>query len=104
MRNSLSWNNPAPFAPSGASLASEEYVPRSRAIERIARRKLLFLNQAQPLEDLKVPPGNRPEAVKGDRKGQPGIRINDLWRFCFAERTEARTARLRTSLEERRCF
>jgi proteic killer suppression protein len=58
-------------------------VPRFRAIERAARRKLLYLHQAQRLEELKVPPGNRLEALKGNRKGQHSIRINDQWRICF---------------------
>ena len=58
-------------------------VPRFRAIERAARRKLLYLHQAKRLEDLKVPPGNRLEALKGNRKGQYSIRINDQWRICF---------------------
>ncbi|MBA4373914.1 MAG: excinuclease ABC subunit A [Thermodesulfovibrio sp.] len=59
-------------------------VPAYRAIERIARRKLLYLHQARHLEDLKVPPGNRLEALKGGRKGQYSIRINDQWRICFS--------------------
>lgn len=58
-------------------------VPRFRAFERIARRKLLYLHRARSLEDLRVPPGNRLEALKGDRKGQHSIRINDRWRICF---------------------
>lgn len=58
-------------------------VPRFRAIERPARRKLLYLSQARSLQDLLVPPGNRLEALKGDRKGQHSIRINDQWRICF---------------------
>ena len=58
-------------------------VPGYRSIERVARRKLLYLNQAKLLEDLKVPPGNRLEALKADRKGQYSIRINDQWRICF---------------------
>jgi proteic killer suppression protein len=58
-------------------------VPRFSSIERVARRKLLYLCQAKDLEDLKVPPGNRLEAMKGDRKGQYSIRINDQWRICF---------------------
>jgi len=58
-------------------------VPRFRAIERVARRKLLYLHRAQRLDDLRVPPGNRLEALKGDRKGQHSIRINDQWRICF---------------------
>jgi proteic killer suppression protein len=44
-------------------------VPKFRAIERVARRKLLYLHQARRLEDLRVPPGNRLEALKGDRRG-----------------------------------
>ena len=55
-------------------------VPRFRAFERIARRKLLYLHRARSLQDLSVPPGNRLEALKGDRKGQHSIRINDQWR------------------------
>jgi proteic killer suppression protein len=58
-------------------------VPKFRAIERVARRKLLYLHQARRLEDLRVPPGNRLEALKGDRRGQHSIRINDQWRICF---------------------
>lgn len=58
-------------------------VPRFRAFERIARRKLLYLHRARRLEDLRVPPGNRLEALKGDRKGQYSIRINNRWRICF---------------------
>ena len=58
-------------------------VPRFRAFERIARRKLLYLNQARQLRDLRVPPGNRLEALKGRRAGQHSIRINDRWRICF---------------------
>ena len=64
-------------------LFGDEAVPRFRAIERIARRKLLYLHRARSLQDLRVPPGNRLEALKGDRKGQHSIRINDRWRICF---------------------
>jgi proteic killer suppression protein len=49
-----------------------------------AYRKLLMLHAATRLEDLRVPPGNRLEALKGDRAGQYSIRINDQWRFCFS--------------------
>lgn len=69
--------------PRTEALFNDQDVPRFRAIERVARRKLLFLHQAQRLEDLKAPPGNRLEALKGDRKGQHSIRINDQWRICF---------------------
>jgi proteic killer suppression protein len=58
-------------------------APRFRAMERPARRKLLYLHRARRLEDLKAPPGNRLEALKGDRKGRHSIRINDQWRICF---------------------
>jgi len=58
-------------------------VPAFRSIERVARRKLLYLHQVKHLEDLRVPPGNRLEALKGGRKGQYSIRINDQWRICF---------------------
>ncbi len=58
-------------------------VPQFRAIERVARRKLAYLNQARRLDELRVPPGNRLEALKGDRKGQHSIRVNEQWRICF---------------------
>ena len=52
-------------------------------IERIALRKLDMINAAVNVETLKVPPGNRLEALKGNRQGQYSIRINDQWRICF---------------------
>jgi proteic killer suppression protein len=52
-------------------------------IQRTARRKLLLLNAAPDLNSLRVPPGNRLEALKGNRSGQHSIRINDQWRICF---------------------
>ena len=52
-------------------------------IQRIAARKLKLLNDAVELNDLRVPPANRLEARKGNRKGQHSIRINDQWRICF---------------------
>ncbi len=52
-------------------------------LQRVARRKLLLLNQAQNLNDLRVPYGNRLEALKDDRAGQHSIRVNDQWRLCF---------------------
>lgn len=58
-------------------------VPRFRNIERVARRKLLQLHAATVLNSLRVPPGNQLELLKGDRKGQHSIRINDQWRVCF---------------------
>ncbi len=50
---------------------------------RVARRKLDLLNQAAALGDLRAPPNNRLEKLKGDREGQCSIRINDQWRVCF---------------------
>jgi toxin HigB-1 len=52
-------------------------------IQRTARRKLLYLDDAEDLRDLLAPPGNRLEKLKGDRAGQYSIRINDQWRICF---------------------
>ena len=52
-------------------------------IQPIARRKLRMLNNAAALDDLRAPPANRLEALKGDRKGQHSIRINNQWRICF---------------------
>ena len=56
---------------------------RFRAFQPVAERKLAQLEAAQTLDFLKAPPGNRLEALKGDRKGQHSIRINDQWRICF---------------------
>jgi proteic killer suppression protein len=58
-------------------------------IELPARRKLRMLDDAERLEDLSAVPGNRLEALAGDRKGQYSIRINDRWRICFAWRKGA---------------
>ena len=58
-------------------------VARFRNIERVARRKLLQLHAATELNSLRVPPGNALEALKGERKGQHSIRINDQLRVCF---------------------
>ena len=52
-------------------------------IQNVALRKRRLLNQARVLSDLRVPPGNRLEALRADRKGQHSIRINDQWRICF---------------------
>jgi proteic killer suppression protein len=52
-------------------------------IQRTARRKLLYLDDAEDVQDLLAPPGNRLEKLKGDRAGQYSIRINDQWRICF---------------------
>ena len=69
-----------------ARLFADEDVPRFRAIERQARRKLMLLDNAGVLNDLRSPPGNRLEALKGGRRGQHSIRINDQWRICFVWR------------------
>lgn len=55
-------------------------------VRRAARKKLLMLDNAVSLIDLRVPPGNRLEALHGDRAGQHNIRINDQWRICFVWR------------------
>ena len=55
----------------------------SRDIQRTALRKLLIIDAAELLDDLRVPPGNRLEKLKGNRKGQYSIRVNDPWRICF---------------------
>jgi toxin HigB-1 len=65
------------------ALANNVAVRRFGAIERVARRKLEMLAAAVTIGDLRVPPGNRLEALKGNRQGQHSIRINDQWRICF---------------------
>jgi proteic killer suppression protein len=52
-------------------------------IQKTARRKLFYLNEAEDLRDLLAPPGNRLEELRGNRLGQYSIRINDQWRICF---------------------
>ena len=58
----------------------KEFDPR---IERVALRKPAMVHAAETLDDLRVPPGNRLEALTGDRAGQHSIRINQQWRVCF---------------------
>ena len=65
------------------ALAAGHQVRRFQNIENVARRKLRQLQIAGRLEDLRVPPGNRLEALKGDRSGQHSIRVNDQFRICF---------------------
>jgi proteic killer suppression protein len=65
------------------SLAGGRRVRRFQAVETVARRKLRQLEIAGRLDDLKVPPGNRLERLRGDRDGQYGIRVNDQFRVCF---------------------
>ena len=67
-------------------LFNDQASRRFRSIERVARRKLEMIAAAETLEDLRVPPGNRLEALRGDRKGRYSIRINDQWRICFGWR------------------
>jgi len=64
-------------------MAAGERVGRFASIAAVARRKLRQLQIAGRLEDLRVPPGNRLEALKAGRQGQYSIRINDQWRICF---------------------
>lgn len=80
-----------------ASFASKDTERLSRgervrsyvAFERVAARKLRQLQSASVLEDLRIPPGNRLEALKGDRAGQHSIRVNDQFRLCFTWRDGA---------------
>lgn len=65
------------------ALANGRRVKRFASIEGVARRKLRQLQIAGRLDDLRVPPGNRLEALKGDRAGQHSIRVNDQFRVCF---------------------
>ncbi|HZF11351.1 MAG TPA: type II toxin-antitoxin system RelE/ParE family toxin [Thermoanaerobaculia bacterium] len=65
------------------ALARGHRVRRFTNIEQVARRKLRQLEIAGRLDDLRVPPGNRLEALKGDRVGQHSIRVNDQFRVCF---------------------
>ncbi|MEO0633848.1 MAG: type II toxin-antitoxin system RelE/ParE family toxin [Pseudomonadota bacterium] len=66
-----------------AKLARRERVRRFQSIERAALRKLAMVAAAAALDDLRVPPGNRLEALRGDRAGQFSVRINDQYRICF---------------------
>ena len=65
------------------ALAEGRRVQRFVNVESVARRKLRQLQIAGRLDDLRVPPGNRLEALKGDRAGQHSIRVNDQFRVCF---------------------
>lgn len=64
-------------------LASGIRVRKFQSFERVAQRKLRQLEIAATIDDLRIPPGNRLEALKGDRSGQYSIRINDQYRVCF---------------------
>jgi toxin HigB-1 len=67
-------------------LFGRERVKKFQAVAAVALRKLRMLDAASQLRDLVVFPGNRLEALKGDRKGQLSIRVNDQWRICFVWR------------------
>ncbi len=66
-----------------ADLFNSKPVSRFKNIERVARRKLLQLAAVTELNSLRIPPANHLELLKGNRKGQHSIRINDQWRLCF---------------------
>jgi len=66
-----------------ALFAGKRCHRRWLSFHAVAERKLQMLHRATRLEDLRIPPQNRLEALKGDRKGQWSIRINDQWRVCF---------------------
>ena len=69
--------------PDTEALAAGRRVKRFQKVENVARRKLRQLQIAGRMNDLRVPPGNRLEAIKGNRKGQHSIRVNDQYRICF---------------------
>lgn len=56
------------------------------SIQKVALRKLMMIDNAKSIQDLRIPPNNRLESLAGDRKGQYSIRINDQWRVCFTEK------------------
>ena len=64
-------------------LFNDDRVRRFQSVEQVARRKLKMLHDATALSDLAALPGNRLEALRGDRKGQHSIRINEQYRLCF---------------------
>ena len=69
-----------------AALFRGESVAAFQAVKAVALRKLDMLDAATRLADLRSPPGNRLEALAGDRRGQHSIRVNDQWRLCFVWR------------------
>ncbi len=64
-------------------LFGDSFVPKFKSFEKVARRKLEMLNAARSLVDLRSPPSNRLELLKGNRRGQYSIRINNQYRLCF---------------------
>lgn len=78
-----------------AALFQGQTVPRFANIRAAAERKLQMLDKAACLDDLRSPPGNRLEALKGDRQNSYSIRINSQWRLCFSfEHGEARNVHI----------
>lgn len=71
-----------------AALFDSMAAPRFKNIERVARRKLLQLHAVTMLDSLRVPPGNQLESLKGDRRGQHSMRVNEQWRVCFVWRSD----------------
>ncbi len=74
-----------------ARLFALQPVARWSSVATVALRKLRMLHAAHRLQDLRSPPGNRLEALQGDRRGQHSIRINDQWRLCFVWTQEGPT-------------
>ncbi len=74
------------FADREAELVYNQEFSRRlpNTIQKVALRKLMMIDNAKSLNDLRVPPNNRLEALHGDREGQYSIRINDQWRICFS--------------------
>ena len=70
-------------SPETEALFNGRRVAKFANLEKVATRKLQMLDDAVELSDLMAPPANRLEALRGDRKGQHSIRINDQWRICF---------------------
>ena len=69
--------------PDTDALFHSKAVRRFKNVERVARCKLLQLHATTGLANLRIPPGNQLEALRGDRKGQHSVHINDQWRICF---------------------
>ena len=65
------------------SVFHQRRVKRFQAIDSVALRRLVQIDSAEELRDLSSPPGNRLEALKGDREGQHSVRVNDQYRICF---------------------
>jgi proteic killer suppression protein len=66
------------------AIFARAFVPRlDQGLQRIAYRKLTILHAVKRIDELRAPPGNRLEALSGDRRGQWSIRVNDQWRICF---------------------